>query len=200
MGKKLFKKSGKAAKMAAAVDSDSDISMMTESEDLELEEERAALRAALSGEGSAGRAPSGGLAAAPGALDPFEQASLWAEVIHAAPRPVGPRAHALPPPLPLPPAAASPSALGPPPHQQVDRDELERIALNIARNAVPPAPAGEGGDAAARLNISAAVAERAEEYACTDPLGFGRIDTRLLTLVGGWAGWLVWLCALFASW
>lgn len=59
------------------------------------------------------------------------------------------------------------------------------MALNVARNAVPPAPAGEGAaaDAAARLNMAAAVAERAEEHDSTDPLGRGRIDTRLLTLV-----------------
>lgn len=71
---------------------------------------------------------------------------------------------------------------------QVDRDELERIALNIARNAVPPAAADgseESAEAAARLNMTAAVAEQAEAYDSTDPLGYGRIDTRLLTLVSG---------------
>lgn len=75
------------------------------------------------------------------------------------------------------------------PRLQVDRDELERMALNIARNTVPPAPAGEGAaaDAAARLNVAAAVAERAEEHDSTDPLGHGRIDTRSLNLVG--SGW-----------
>lgn len=65
----------------------------------------------------------------------------------------------------------------------MDREELERIALNIARNAVPPAASDEGAEAAARLTISAAVAEQAEAHDSTDPLGFGRIDTRLLTLV-----------------
>ncbi|KAL4452618.1 hypothetical protein ABPG75_008280 [Micractinium tetrahymenae] len=68
---------------------------------------------------------------------------------------------------------------------EVDRDELERIALNIARNAVPPAAAAgseENAEAAARLSISAAVAEQAEAYDSTDPLGYGRIDTRSLKL------------------
>lgn len=75
-----------------------------------------------------------------------------------------------------------------PPHpthaQQVDRDELERIALNIARNALPASASGEGAEAAARLNATAAAAEKAEVHDSTDPLGYGRIDTRLLTLVG----------------
>lgn len=67
----------------------------------------------------------------------------------------------------------------------MERNELEHMALNIARNAVPVTPAGEGAgaDAAARLNMAAAVAERAKEHDSTDPLGRGRIDTRLLTLV-----------------
>lgn len=81
---KLFNRR-KSAKPAAVVDSDSDtLSMMSEGSLDDLEEERAALRAALSGEGSAPRASgSGALTAAP-AVDPFEQASLWAEVISAA--------------------------------------------------------------------------------------------------------------------
>ena len=70
---------------------------------------------------------------------------------------------------------------------QVDREELQRIAITIARNAVPPAVSSDGAEAAARLNISAAVLEKAEEHDSSDPLGYGRIDTRLLTLVGGHA-------------
>lgn len=81
--------------------------------------------------------------------------------------------------------------------QQVDRDELERIALNIARNAVPPAAAAgseENAEAAARVSISAAVAEQAEAYDSTDPLGYGRIDARLLKLVSGTGREKAWAC------
>ncbi|EFN53933.1 hypothetical protein CHLNCDRAFT_136162 [Chlorella variabilis] len=110
-------------------------------------------RAALHAELNKPRLSASGL---PAAADPFEQASLLPSRSH-------------------------------PPHpthaQQVDRDELERIALNIARNALPASASGEGAEAAARLNATAAAAEKAEVHDSTDPLGYGRIDTRLLTLV-----------------
>lgn len=70
---------------------------------------------------------------------------------------------------------------------QVDTEALDRLALAIARNVVPPPPVGagqEGAEAAAqRLTISAAVAEQAEARDSADPLGYGRIDLRTLTLV-----------------
>lgn len=65
----------------------------------------------------------------------------------------------------------------------MDRDELERMAINIARNALPPSASVEGAEAAARLNASAAAAEQAEAHDSGDPLGYGRIDVRTLTLV-----------------
>lgn len=90
---------------------------------------------------------------------------------------------------------------------------MERLALGIARNVVPPPPAGtpgEGAEAAARLSISAAVAEQAEAHDSTDPLGYGRIDPRTLTLVraaitgrainGGWVGAGVSVIALGEWW
>jgi hypothetical protein len=43
----------------------------------------------------------------------------------------------------------------------------------------------EGAEAAARLNASAAAAEQAEVHDSSDPLGYGRIDIRTLTLVRG---------------
>ena len=183
---KLFgrKKKGKpdASRAAGAGDSDSDISLMTDSD---LEEERQALRATL----SKAITTSGPLTAG---ADPFDQASLWAEVGRWVARSwliaaqtaslwhsslaAACRCRRL-----LKRAAATRPLACLPPHQ-VDRDELERIAINIARNAVPPS--GDSEDAAARLNISAAVLEKAEENDTADPLGYGRIDPRLLTLVG----------------
>ena len=77
----IFKKKTSAAaargRPAAALvegSSESDISMMTDDQDWEAE--RAALRANLAA------ASSGPTAAAP-AVDPFEHASLWAEVCEA---------------------------------------------------------------------------------------------------------------------
>lgn len=58
----------------------------------------------------------------------------------------------------------------------MDPRELKRIAINIAHNAVPPT---ENAEIATRLNISAAAIDSDN----TDPLGCGRIDTRLLALV-----------------
>lgn len=58
----------------------------------------------------------------------------------------------------------------------MDTRELKRIAINIAHNAVPPT---ENAEIATRLNISAAAIDSDN----TDPLGCGRIDTRLLALV-----------------
>lgn len=72
----------------------------------------------------------------------------------------------------------------------MDPEELERIAVNIARNALPPSASGEGAEAALRLNASAAATENAGMHDSSDPLGYGRIDMRSLSLVrdGGAAG------------
>ena len=65
----------------------------------------------------------------------------------------------------------------------MDTDELERVAVNIAQNAAVQAESGS--EAVARLNITASAIESDN----MDPLGFGRIDTRVLALVGGrWEG------------
>lgn len=63
-----------------------------------------------------------------------------------------------------------------PPLLQVDTDELERVAVNIAQNAVVQA---DNAEAVTRLNATA----NAIEADNMDPLGFGRIDTRVLALV-----------------
>lgn len=59
---------------------------------------------------------------------------------------------------------------------QVDTDELERVAVNIAQNAVVQT---DNAEAVSRLNITASAIESDN----MDPLGFGRIDTRVLALV-----------------
>ena len=64
---------------------------------------------------------------------------------------------------------------------QVDTGELKRVAITIARNAVPPS---ENAEAAARINIAA----EAVQSDNADPLGLGHIDTRTLTLVRRAAG------------
>jgi hypothetical protein len=60
----------------------------------------------------------------------------------------------------------------------VDVEELERIAVNIARAAVPSTESLEVG---ARLAMQAA----AMEAESADPLGLGRVDPRGLALVRG---------------
>ncbi len=65
---------------------------------------------------------------------------------------------------------------------QVDTDELERIAVSIAQNAVIET---ENSEAVSRLNMTASAIESDN----MDPLGFGRVDTRVLALVSSqqWA-------------
>ena len=65
---------------------------------------------------------------------------------------------------------------GPQAWEEVDAEELERIAVNIARAAVPSTESLEVG---ARLAMQAA----AMEAESADPLGLGRVDTRGLALV-----------------
>ncbi|KAK9836321.1 hypothetical protein WJX81_005210 [Elliptochloris bilobata] len=65
---------------------------------------------------------------------------------------------------------------GPQTWEEVDVEELQRIAVNIARAAVPSAESLEVG---ARLAMQAA----AMEAESADPLGLGRVDTRGLALV-----------------
>ena len=65
---------------------------------------------------------------------------------------------------------------GPQSWEEVDVEELERIAVNIARSAVPSTESLEVG---ARLAMQAA----AMEAESADPLGLGRVDTRALALV-----------------
>ena len=65
---------------------------------------------------------------------------------------------------------------GPAKWEEVDGDDVQRIALNISRSAVP---AAENSEVASRLAMQAAALEADN----LDPLGLGRIDTRQLTLV-----------------
>ena len=65
---------------------------------------------------------------------------------------------------------------GPQAWEEVDAEELERIAVNIARAAVPSTESLEVG---ARLAMQAA----AMEAESADPLGLGHVDTRGLALV-----------------
>ncbi|GAB4814736.1 hypothetical protein N2152v2_001782 [Parachlorella kessleri] len=58
---------------------------------------------------------------------------------------------------------------------EVDIDELERVAVTIAQNAVIQT---ENSEAVSRLNITASAIETDN----MDPLGFGRVDTRVLAL------------------
>lgn len=71
-----------------------------------------------------------------------------------------------------------PAALfdGPANWDEVDGDDVQRIALNISRSAVP---AAENSEVASRLAMQAAALEADN----LDPLGLGRIDNRQLTLV-----------------
>lgn len=75
---------------------------------------------------------------------------------------------------------------------QVDTDELERIAVSIAQNAVVQT---ENSEAVTRLHIAASAIESDN----MDPLGFGRIDTRVLSLVRNpldmqQSGSMAWAC------
>ncbi len=65
---------------------------------------------------------------------------------------------------------------GPGNWEEVDVDDVQRIALNISRSAVP---AAENAEVASRLAMQAAALEADN----LDPLGLGRIDSRQLTLV-----------------
>lgn len=65
---------------------------------------------------------------------------------------------------------------GPAKWDEVDGDDVQRIALNISRSAVP---AAENSEVASRLAMQAAALEADN----LDPLGLGRIDNRQLTLV-----------------
>jgi hypothetical protein len=66
---------------------------------------------------------------------------------------------------------------GPAAWEEVDTEELERIAVNIMRSVVPST---ENLEVGARLAMQAAAMEADNQ----DPLGLGRIDTRQLALVG----------------
>lgn len=65
---------------------------------------------------------------------------------------------------------------GPAAWEEVDTEELERIAVNIMRSVVPST---ENLEVGARLAMQAAAMEADNQ----DPLGLGRIDTRQLALV-----------------
>lgn len=65
---------------------------------------------------------------------------------------------------------------GPVSWEEVDTEELERIAVNIMRSVVPST---ENLEVGARLAMQAAAMEADN----MDPLGLGRIDTRQLALV-----------------
>ncbi len=67
---------------------------------------------------------------------------------------------------------------GPAAWEEVDTEELERIAVNIMRSVVPST---ENLEVGARLAMQAAAMEADNQ----DPLGLGRIDTRQLALVRG---------------
>ncbi|CAL8463713.1 g3247 [Coccomyxa elongata] len=65
---------------------------------------------------------------------------------------------------------------GPAAWEEVDTEELERIAVNIMRSVVPST---ENLEVGARLAMQAAAMEADNQ----DPLGLGRIDTRQLALI-----------------
>lgn len=65
---------------------------------------------------------------------------------------------------------------GPAAWDEVDTEELERIAVNIMRSVVP---SNENLEVGARLAMQAAAMEADN----LDPLGLGRIDTRHFDLV-----------------
>ncbi|KAK9814628.1 hypothetical protein WJX72_008970 [[Myrmecia] bisecta] len=65
---------------------------------------------------------------------------------------------------------------GPAVWEDVDPEELERIAVTVSRNAIP---SSENAEVASRLAMQAAALEADNQ----DPLGLGRIDTRNLLLV-----------------
>lgn len=69
-----------------------------------------------------------------------------------------------------------PEFYGPASWEEVDTEELERIAVNIMRSVVPST---ENLEVGARLAMQAAAMEADNN----DPLGLGRIDTRQLALV-----------------
>ena len=73
---------------------------------------------------------------------------------------------------------------GPGKWEEVDMDDVQRIALNISRSAVP---AAENAEVASRLAMQAAALEADN----LDPLGLGRIDSRQLTLVWPMASFLL---------
>ena len=66
--------------------------------------------------------------------------------------------------------------LGPVVWDNVDSQELQRVALNVCTHAVP---SNDAGETASRLAMQAAALESDNQ----DPLGQGRIDTTVLGLV-----------------
>lgn len=79
-------------------------------------------------------------------------------------------------------------ASGPIRWDEVDTEELERIALAIARNAMPQN--SENSDIAARMAAQAAALQMDQQ----DILGLGRIDTQNCSLVSSTARPRLRLC------